>query len=105
MLITVVCNIQKTISIVAVLACSVNFKLNAEISGAITIENRLRLVAIIMNGTVVISYVVITLRAVELPFVFVCIVIVNQSVTLGTAAIIILIAVTAKCGIVISISV
>ena len=64
MLLILIGNSEYLVSIIAVFTCSVNFKLNTEISMRIAIEDRLRFVSVVVDAPVTIYLIMITLTTV-----------------------------------------
>ena len=98
-------NSENLIGIIAVFACSVNFKFNTEISVRIAIEYRLGFVSVIMDASVFVNFVVVTIAAIIVTVKVISIVLMNKSVTAGTAGIVVVVAVGAKCCVLVAVAV
>ena len=105
MLLVLIGDSEKFIGIIAVFACSVNFKLNTEISVRIAIENRLGLVSVIMDASVFVNFVVVTITAIIIAVKVISIIFMNKSVTAGAAGIVVVVAVAASSCVFVAVAV
>jgi hypothetical protein len=90
---------KKLVSVVRVFACSVNFKLYAEISVRIAIEDRPRLISVVVDASVLINFVVVAVTAVIVTVKVIGIILMEQSITAAAASIVVVIAVGAERGV------
>ena len=98
MLMTDICNFFELACIIIVLTSAVYFQLNSKIALTITIENRLRLIAVLLDLVIEVIIAAVAIRIIASP---VNVVVVDDSVAALTAMIIVIIAGFAKCGIIV----
>ena len=91
-----VSNFEKFFSIIIIFSGTVNLKFHTKITSVVTVENRFRLVAVIVNVTAFVAFLIITFMAVVFAVKPVSVVIMNQTVTAVTARVIIAVTVVTK---------
>ena len=60
-----VCNVQQLFGIIIVSACSVNFQFDAKVTIALTVENGVWLVAVLVNQIAFFTFILIAVTAVR----------------------------------------
>ena len=100
-----VCNVQQFFRKVIISACSVNFQFDAKVTIALTVENGVWLVAVLMNQVALLSLVLVAVTAVCLAVQIVSIVFVQESITATASGVVVMIAMTAKGDVVITIDI
>ncbi|MBQ8349869.1 MAG: hypothetical protein IJY19_09570 [Ruminococcus sp.] len=92
-----IANIKEFRSIIIVLACSVDFQFNTEITIRITVENRFGLVTVFVNRCVF-AYSLITFMTKIFIIVLISIIVVNKCIAfLATGVVIIVTVLTKRC--------
>lgn len=105
MLLIPVCDSKQIVSIIAIFTSPINLQLNAEIPLRIAVEYRLWLVAIVVNRTIPVNFIVITLGAVVVSIKVISIVLMKQCIAAGAASIVVFLTVTAKRGIFVTVAI
>ena len=96
---------KQFIRIVAVLACAINLQLNSEESFGITIEDRLRLVAVVVDTSVTVYFLVIAFTAIVISVEMISVVLMQKRIAARTAGIMIFVAVMAKGGVLVPVAI
>ena len=96
---------KQSICVVTVLSSSVYLKLNSEESIGITVEDRLRPEAVVVDTTVSVNFLMIAFSAIILPIEMIRIILVKQSIAAAASGVMVFVTVTAKGGILIAIAV
>ena len=105
MLLVLIGDSEKFVGIIAVFSCSVDFKLNTEISVRIAIEYRLGFVSVVMDASVFVNFVMIAVAAIIVTVKVISIIFVEQGITAAAASIVVVVAVGAKCSIFVTVAV
>jgi len=87
---------EKLVSVIRILTSLVDLQFYPEISLGIAVEYGLRFVAIIVDTTRLIDFIMIALRAIVISVKVVGIVLMKQGITAGTASVVVAVAVVAE---------
>ena len=98
-------NVQQLFGIIIVSACSVNFQFDAKVTIAFAVENRIWLVAVLVDQIVFFSFVLVAVTAVCFTVQIVGIVFVQESITAAASGVAVMIAMAAKGDIVVTIDI
>ena len=100
-----ICNIQQFFCIIIVFACFINFQFNTEVTISLTIENRVRLIAVFMNQVRVFPFFLITISTVCITVRVVCFILIKQGIAATASGVMLFIAICTNSGIFIAIGI